>query len=53
MCLDQNVRFQGLRSQIKWSLLFVNEHLSGNRNAENGHSGQTVKTDGVCLTTNK
>jgi len=39
--LVQNVRFQGLRSQIKRSLLFVNEHLSGKRNAENGRCGQT------------
>ena len=41
-CLDQNVRFQGLRSQIKRSLLFVNEHLSSKRNEENGHVGQTL-----------
>ena len=51
-CLVQNVRFQGLRSQIKRSLLFVNEHLSGKRNAENGHSGQTLLFKGFDRFTN-
>ena len=40
--MDQNVRFQGLRSYKKRSLLFVNEHFYSKRNAENGHYGQTL-----------
>ena len=40
--MDQKVRFQGLRSYKKRSLLFVNEHFYSKRNAEDRHYGQTL-----------
>jgi len=41
---DQNVHWQGAQSPKKRSLLVVNEHFLGERNAANGHYGQTLST---------